>query len=80
MKMNAYQMVYLLTLGLAIGVASCEDDPVVPNDPNGGTNGSDTTWVDDSTSNDPNGGGGVDDSTWTDPNGGGSNPGDSTGG
>ena len=78
MKMNVYFKAYLLALVIALGFSSCEDDPITPNDPNDGTNGSDTTWTNDSTSNDPNGGN--NDSTWTDPNGGGSNPGDSTGG
>lgn len=70
---------YVSLLAFGAFVSSCEDDPIVPNDPTG--NNVDTTWNsggNDSTFCDPNGGGNPNDSTYYDPNGGG-NPNDSTG-
>lgn len=72
MKKSIYMFGYAGVLAAAISLQSCNDDPIVP-DGGGCGDGTDTTWVDDSTNT--NGGG--EDSTYT---GGGTDPGDSTGG
>lgn len=87
MKKKMYLFGYAGVLAATILLQSCNDDPITPTDGSG--NGTDTTWVDDSTGNngggDPidstgnNGGGDPIDSTgWNGGNGGGT-PGDSTG-
>ena len=89
MKKVFYTTAFIISLGFAMSLNSCQDDPITPNNPN--DDNIDTTWtgIDDSTNvDDPNGGGTIDDSTgWTnpndttivDPNGGGT-PTDTTGG
>lgn len=71
MKRNLLIIGYVIALGTSVMLQSCHDGPICPID-NGGLEG-DTTWVDDSTSNNPNGDGTNTDSTWTDPNGGNDN-------
>ena len=72
---------YTALLGLTLLMQSCQEDPISPTP--GLPDGTDTTWVGDSTNNggDPNGGGtGGDSTNWNgggDPNGGGTG-GDST--
>lgn len=70
MRKSIYMFGYVGVLVAAISLQSCNDDPITPDDGTG--NGTDTTWVDDSTNT-----GGGEDSTF---NGGGTDPGDSTGG
>jgi hypothetical protein len=80
MKMKMIIPLYLGFLACIILLNSCQDDPIVPNDPSDPN--VDTTWVDDSTNWNPYdtlGGGGYDSTGWNDPTGGGGNPNDSTG-
>ncbi|MEY3236055.1 MAG: hypothetical protein RI883_156 [Bacteroidota bacterium] len=67
---------YGLVLAIALSMQSCQDDPINPN--NGGGNGIDTTWVNDSADiiQDPSGGGNGTPIDSTNFGGGGGNPSD----
>jgi hypothetical protein len=53
MKKGILTVGYACFLATAIFLQSCQDDPILPNDPN--ENDADTVWVDDSSNvNDPN--------------------------
>jgi hypothetical protein len=49
MKKGILTVAYACFLATAIFLQSCQDDPILPNDPNG--NDVDTVWVDDSSGN-----------------------------
>jgi hypothetical protein len=78
---------YGLVLAIILSMQSCQEDPIIPN--NGGGNGVDTTWVNDSTdfgggNENPSdsidfGGGNGTPTDSTDFGGGNGNPADSTG-
>lgn len=52
MKRRIFLVSYVLVTGLTLTLQSCQDDPIIPN--TSSTNGVDTTWVSDSTSNNDN--------------------------
>ena len=80
MKKILIATAYCGLLGFTIVLNSCQDDPIVPNDPSDPI--VDTTWTGggdpmDTTFTDPTGGGGDPiDTTFNDPTGGGGTPGD----
>ena len=74
MKKKMYLFSYVSVLLVAISLQSCNEEPITPNDCSGIV--TDTTWVEDSTTNN---GGGDNPNDTIDWNGGGDNPYDSTG-
>lgn len=73
MKKITFGAIYLALAGTLTLLNSCQDDPVTPNNP-ADPNGTDTTWVNDTTNN---GGNGTPEDS-TDWNNGGGDPIDST--